>query len=395
MVEPLTRRQPFKGLYLAYILASTVFVRVPLWSITYLPRHNRPSPTWSLLRCIIVAAYREVMTKLAVQARLKTSHDPPKSDDELKDAKFVWLEGLTEDADVFCGEIRAAAGVTGVRPAKVAAYWFLKPGVSIPADMKAKPGEIVVMHIHGGAFHLGSAHPDSATSNLSRGLVEHSSKLERVLAVDYRLSAAPPDNPVNSFPAAVLDCLAAYQYLIKDLGFEAKNITVAGDSAGGNIVFALVRHLVENTIPALPPPGRLLSCSAWLDLSQSYNTPESSLRRNRKNDILGMGPEYPRAAYLGPLDIEEARTNRYLSPVSLHFEGTEGLFRGFPRTYISAGGLETILDDSTRVAEKLKADGVDVILDVEPNSVHDYTVFAWHEPERTEAFKRFAKWLDE
>ena len=74
---------------------------------------------------------------------------------------------------------------------------------------------------------LGSAHPDSSTSNLSRGLVQHSSKLERVLSVDYRLSAALPDPPVNPFPAAVLDCLAAYQYLVKDLGFEAKNITIA------------------------------------------------------------------------------------------------------------------------------------------------------------------------
>ncbi|KAI0695948.1 alpha/beta-hydrolase [Cerioporus squamosus] len=389
------RRQPFKGLYLAYLLVSTVFVRVPLWTITYLPRRNRPSPKWSLLRSIVVVAHREIITKLAVQTGLKTSHDPPKSDDELKDAKFVWIDGLTDGSDAFCGEVRRAADATGVQTAKVGAYWILKPDVSVPADMKAKPGELVAMHIHGGAFHLGSAHPDSPTSNLCRGLLEHSSKLERVLAVEYRLSAAHPDPPANPFPAALLDCLAAYQYLIKDLGFDVKNITVAGDSAGGNIAFALVRHLVESAIPGLPPPGRLLSCSAWLDLSESHNEPGSSLHRNRRNDILGMGPQYPRAAYLGPLDIEEAKTNRYISPISPHFDGTQGLFKGFPRTYISAGGLETLLDDSIRVAEKLKEDGVDVVLDVDPDSIHDFTVFAWHEPERTQGLKRFARWLDE
>ncbi|TFK89473.1 alpha/beta-hydrolase [Polyporus arcularius HHB13444] len=398
MVEPqpfIIRRQPFKGLYLAYILGSTVFVRLPFWTITYLPRRNRPSPKWSLLRSIIVVAYRSIITKLAVEVGSKTSHDPPELDDELKDAKFVWIDGLTEESDAFCGEVRRAAGVSGVKPSKVGGYWFLKPGAPSPTDTKAKPGEVVAMHIHGGAFHLGSAHPESVTSSLSRGLLEHSSKLERVLAVEYRLSAAHPDPPANPFPAALLDCLAAYRYLVKDLGFDAKNITLAGDSAGGNIAFALVRHLVENAIPGLPPPGRLLSCSAWLDLSESRDEPDSSLHRNRRNDILGMGPRYPRAAYLGPLDPEEAKTNRYISPISSHFDGTRGLFKGFPRTYISAGGLETLLDDSTRVAEKLKEDGVEVVLDVEPDSTHDFTVFAWHEPERTQALQRFAKWLDE
>ena len=94
------------------------------------------------------------MTKLAVETGIRYSHDPPKSDDELQNAKFVWIEGLKEDSEAFCGEIRAAAGVTGVHPARIGAYWFLKPGLSAPADVHAKPGEIVAMHIHGGAFHV-------------------------------------------------------------------------------------------------------------------------------------------------------------------------------------------------------------------------------------------------
>ncbi len=156
--QPLTiRRQPFKGLYLAYILGSTVFVRLPFWTITYLPRRNRPSPKWSLLRSIIVVAYRSIITKLAVEVGSKTSHDPPESDDELKDAKFVWIDGLTEESDAFCGEVRRAAGVSGVKPSKVGGYWFLKPGAPSPTDMKAKPGEVVAMHIHGGAFHVSAS----------------------------------------------------------------------------------------------------------------------------------------------------------------------------------------------------------------------------------------------
>ena len=241
---------------------------------------------------------------------------------------------------------------------------------------------------------MGSAHPDAPTANLSQGILTHSHTINRVLAVDYRLSAARPDPPANPFPTAVLESLAAYQYLVKDLGFDPKNIVVVGDSAGGNIAFSLVRHLVESSFPDLPAPGRLVACSAWLDISQSHKGPDAALVKNRQYDILGIGPEYPRAAYLGSLDPEEGRTNRYISPVSSHFDQTEGMFKGFPRTYVSAGGLEVLLDDSRLVAEKMKADGVDVVYEVSPDAIHDYTIFPWHEPERTEGLKKIGTWLD-
>lgn len=241
---------------------------------------------------------------------------------------------------------------------------------------------------------MGSAHPKAPTGSLSHGLLAHSRTLDRVLAVDYRLSATKPDPPANPFPAALLDSLAAYQYLVKDAGFDPKNIILVGDSAGGSIAFSLVRHLVENNIPGLPPPGRLLACSPWLDTSQSRKAPSSSLVKNRKNDILGMDSEYARTAYLGSLDPGEARTNRYISPVSLCLDEQQGLFKGFPRTYVSAGALETILDDSTIVVEKLRADGVDVTSYVHPDAIHDYTIFPWHESERTEGLQKIGQWVD-
>ncbi|KAI0374968.1 alpha/beta-hydrolase [Pilatotrama ljubarskyi] len=400
MGQPLLRRQPFKGLYLAYFVFSTLLVRVPLWFIWFLPRSNRPRATWSIMRCIRVMNLRMLMG-LPIKLGLKSSRDIPKSDDELKNAKFVWIEGLSEDSEAFCGEVRKAAAIAGVKPARIPAYWFSKPGSLVLKDLKAKAGERTVLHIHGGAFHLGSAHPDATTANIAHGLLAHSEKLERILAVDYRLAATHPDPPANPFPAAVLDCIAAYQYLVKEAGFEPQNVTVAGDSAGGNLAFALVRHLVENAIPGLPPPGGLLSLSSWLDLSSSRKSdPEASLVRNSATDIFPTSPTsqfggYGVHAYLGPLNLEEAKTNRYISPSSPHLSSMEGLFKGFPRTFVSAGGAEKILDDSTVVAERLKADGVDVLVDVAPDSVHDFMVFTWHEPERTNALKRICKWLDQ
>ena len=215
-----------------------------------------------------------------------------------------------------------------------------------------------------------------------------------MLTVDYRLAAAYPDTPANPFPAALLDCITAYRYLIKDLGFEARNITIMGDSAGGSLAFALVRHLVENNIPGLPLPGRLLGCSSLLDFSLSRKDPHSSLIRNYPTDILGLHLRYMFDAYLGAFDFEEAKTNRYMSPVSPHIEHTESEYRKYPRTYLLAGGAEGILDDSIVGAERLEKDGVDVVLDVVPDAIHDFTNFPWHEPERTEAFKRICGWID-
>lgn len=73
---------------------------------------------------------------------------------------------------------------------------------------------------------MGSGHPENAAAHLSLGLLAHSTSVSRILDVDYRLSAAPPDTPRNPFPAAVLDSLAAYRYLIHDLGFAPSDITV-------------------------------------------------------------------------------------------------------------------------------------------------------------------------
>ena len=88
------------------------------------------------------------------------------------------------------------------------------------------------------------------------------------------------------------------------------------------------------------------------------------------------------------------RSNPYISPASGYITEMEGLFKGFPPTYISAGDAELIVDDSIVAAERLKEDGVDVVLDVEADAIHDYMIFTWWEPERTEGLRRLCKWLD-
>ncbi|KAI0332711.1 alpha/beta-hydrolase [Cubamyces sp. BRFM 1775] len=396
-------QQPFKAIYLVYAATSLVFVKLPCWTLWYLRPSARPRRSWTLKRALIVRVLQDLFTigtvvdmrggpKPAVAARLP--------DSALKDARSAWVEPIPEE--LFCGKLRRYAEITGVKPVGIPGYWLLKKGYKWNGH-KAMPGEKTVLHLHGGAFAYGSARPSDMTANLTRGLLQHSQTLERTFAVDCRLAASAPRPQINPFPAALIDCLAGYWYLVQEAGFEPQNIILAGDSAGANFAIALVRHLLENPTPSLPPPGRMLVVSPCLDLMISRCGPESSIVQNATTDIFGVLPpgelfgRYSIVSYLGPLPLEEADTNRYISPMSLNVKpGPDGLAlcKGFPETYIVAGGAERIADDARALKERMDADGAKAVLDIPPDALHDFVVFTWHEPERTETLRRMCRWID-
>src|ERR1700761_3432495 len=115
---------------------------------------------------------------------------------------------------------------------------------------------------------MGTAHPSTPTSNITRLLLTHSptSTLRRTFAVEYRLSTSYPLPTSGQVPSAILDGAAGYAYLLS-LGFLASNISILGDSAGGNLALALVRYLIEEQMPNLPPPRGLILHSPWADLN--------------------------------------------------------------------------------------------------------------------------------
>lgn len=249
---------------------------------------------------------------------------------------------------------------------------------------------------------MGTAHPSDMTAHIPRGILEHSEKIARTFAVDYRLSGSAPFRDENPFPAGLLDCIAGYQYLIKQ-GFLPENIVVAGDSAGANLGIGLVRYVVENAT-GLEKPGKLLLFSPWGDLSSSRTGPDSSIAKNRKTDMFPLRPPdkqtfggYGVKSYLGGMGGEEIKTNKYLSPSSQHLG--EGGFKGFPETYIVAGGGEILMDDAEVIAGRINRDNGEredwAKLDVVVGGIHDFCVFPWFEPERGEALGRASKWIDE
>ncbi|KAF0516123.1 alpha/beta-hydrolase [Gigaspora margarita] len=126
---------------------------------------------------------------------------------------------------------------------------------------KTSETDNVVLYLHGGGFYVGSS---KSARSITQKFVELTDS--RVFAPNYRLS------PQSQFPAALCDCIAAYVYLInpgQNAGFESiipKRIILAGESAGGNLVFATLLSLRD---AGLPLPAGAIVLSPKVDLTQS------------------------------------------------------------------------------------------------------------------------------
>ena len=67
--------------------------------------------------------------------------------------------------------------------------------------------------------------------------------------------------------------------------------------------------------------------------------------------------------------------------------------KGLPPRYIQVGDHETLLDDSTRFAERAKAAGVDCTCEVWPEMQHVFQFLAGTAPEADEASGTLAHWV--
>lgn len=116
-------------------------------------------------------------------------------------------------------------------------------------------GQRIMLYVHGGAYFFGSV--DEHRYQMQR----HARKLQaRVLAPRYRLA------PQFPFPCGLMDCLAAYLYLLEE-GHDPNTIVLAGDSAGGGMVLSMLVTLRDQGAPL--PAGAIL-ISPWVDLTHSF-----------------------------------------------------------------------------------------------------------------------------
>ena len=219
----------------------------------------------------------------------------------------------------------------------------------------------VILFLHGGAYLAGSPFTHAA-------MLGRLSKLTglAVVAPDYRLA---PEHPA---PAAFEDAVAAHGALLAK-GYAAEQIVLGGDSAGGGLALALLADLCAR---GLRPAG-LFALSPWTDLALSGD----SLRRNARADPLFPVTRMVEAAgyVLGGFPATDPR----ISPLYARFDAP-------PPVFLQVGTTEILLDDSRRMAERLRAAGGQVVLTEWPDAPHVWQLLDGYLPEARAALRAVA-----
>ena len=221
------------------------------------------------------------------------------------------------------------------------------------------------LYFHGGGYAIGSPvshrHLVGALAAASR---------TRAIALDYRRA---PESP---FPAAVDDALAGYRGLL-DAGIDPRSIVLGGDSAGGGLTVAT---LVAIRDAGLALPAAAVCISPWTDLTNEAE----SYRTHAERDPLVFQEDIGRwgAAYLAGTDPR----NPLASP--LHAD-----LAGLPPLLIQVGSEEVLLDDSTRLAERCEASGVEATLEVWDGMIHVWHWFGEYLDEAGSAVRRIGEYV--
>lgn len=216
----------------------------------------------------------------------------------------------------------------------------------------------VVLYLHGGGYTIGSI--EGYRDFCAR--ISHGAGVT-VLNVGYRLA---PEHP---FPAALDDAVTAFRWLVRN-GVSADQILVAGDSAGGGLAVSTMVALRDRDFDV---PAGAVCFSPLTDLAHTG----SSVHEKADSDPI-VTPEGSHAYAIRYLGADGDLYNPLASPLYADL-------RSLPPVLIQCGTAEVLLDDSLRLARRLRDSGGEVDLDVWPEMIHIFPFFASRIPESQRA----------
>lgn len=218
-----------------------------------------------------------------------------------------------------------------------------------------EPGTLV--YFHGGGWVQGDVETHDVVCSHLAAVTQR-----EVVSVEYRLA------PEHRYPAAVDDCVAVTRALA-----ATGKVVVAGDSAGGNLAAVVSLELPrEVTAQVLVYP--VVDC---VDETPSYAHYAEGHLLTRET------MRYFRREYVPD---ETKRGEPRASPLR-----AESL-RGQPPTYVLLAQCDVLHDEGVAYAEKLKRDGVEVVLDDVPGTIHGFLSLQGLGPSKA-ALSRVAQWL--
>jgi acetyl esterase len=199
--------------------------------------------------------------------------------------------------------------------------------VYLPDDMERPP---LLLYAHGGGFMQGSLPSWDA---MLRELVRQSGVA--ALSVDYKLA------PEHRFPAAFEEMVAMVRLAAREgagLGVDPSRLAVGGDSAGANLALAAALALRDAGERAL---------SFMLLIYGCYSTDTESHSWQRFGRGSGLSQTQMRWIWETYLERPEQQNDWRAAPLLADLAG-------LPPTQLIVGRLDPLLDDSQRLAARLK-----------------------------------------
>ncbi|WP_078596830.1 alpha/beta hydrolase [Evansella clarkii] len=223
-------------------------------------------------------------------------------------------------------------------------YIPVQDDVQIPVRVYRPQGEgpfPIVMYYHGGAFMQGFGDIDSH-DNIVRSLAARTQSV--VVAVGYRVA------PEHVFPAAVEDSYAAINWAVENsetFNGDADRLSVAGDSAGGNLATVMTLMARDRNGPDITSQVLLYPLTTFQDVPLEsrdiYDSGYYLLSRSvmyRARDLYTPDETMWGSPYTSPLQAED--------------------LSGLPPALVITAEFDPLRDEGEAYAERLAQSGVPV-----------------------------------
>ena len=259
-------------------------------------------------------------------------------------------------------KLRETLGVT-VEPVTIAG---VKAFIVTPKSISQGSLDQVLIHLHGGTRVFNPGEAGTREAILMAGFTGY-----KVISVDYRM---PPDFP---FPAALDDAVAVYREVLKQT--KPENVGIFGSSAGGSLtITTLMRARMEN----LPMPGAIAPATPTVDLTK---TGDSLFTNAMVDNAIVMQDGFIRATallYANGRDLKDP----LLSPIY-------GDVAGFPPAILTSGTRDLYLSNTVRMHRKLRAAGIDAVLQIWEGQSHTQYMADITAPETKEYHDEIARFF--
>jgi acetyl esterase len=198
-----------------------------------------------------------------------------------------------------------------------------------------------LVYFHGGGWVIG----DLDTHDVVCRTLANGARCA-VFSVEYRKAPEAP------FPAAVDDCFSALSFVFNSSSFlkiNAKQIAVAGDSAGGNLATVMALMARDAGGPAFSHP---ISFQVLIYPGADMRMKHPSITRNGEGYLLTEKVmRYFRSHYVPrEADWLDWRVSPLLAKS----------LKGLPPAFVLTAGFDPLLDEGKEYAQRMQQDGVPV-----------------------------------